>query len=115
MKRVSNDIWLASGILIVVACWHALEALPTIAPTFAWRTRWSYLQEPAICHLMKRLYVGMTYEEMVAVMGKPNGGAGRVINKNGQEFYSYNVNFGFTRGIDISLQNGRVISIFEYD
>ena len=64
---------------------------------------------------MKRLYVGMTYEEMVEVMGKPNGGAGRVFYKDGLEFYSYNVNFGFNRGIDITLQNGKVISIFEYD
>ena len=113
-KRISN-IWPVSGLIIVVAGWCALKVLPTIAPAFAWRTGWSYLQEPAIRHLMKRLYVGMTYEEMVEVMGKPNGGAGRFIKKDGQEFYSYNVNFGFNRGIDISLQNGKVISIFEYD
>ena len=115
MKRPVYDIWLIVALVFFAACWSALKALPTIAPTFAWRTRCPYLQEPAIRHLMKRLYVGMTYEEMVEVMGKPNGGAGRVINKDGQEFYSYNVNFGFNRGIDIRLQNGTVISIFEYD
>ena len=115
MNRHVFDSWVICGIVVAVAGWVAWKALPSIAPTFAWRTKCPSLQEPAIRHLMKRLYVGMTYEEMVEVMGKPDGGLGRTVQKDGTEFYSYNVNSWYNRGIDITLKNGRVVRIFEYD
>ena len=72
------------------------------------------MQEAAIPYLKKRLHIGMTYKEMVGVMGEPDG-PGRQMQKDGREFYSYNVNSWYNRGIDITLKEGRIIDIFEYD
>jgi hypothetical protein len=72
------------------------------------------MQEAAIPHLKKRLHIGMTYNEMVEVMGEPPA-PGRRVERDQQEFYSYNVNSWYNRGIDITLKDGRIINIFEYD
>ena len=99
---------------IVFLAIGTLKMLPEFAPSLAWRTRCPCLQEAAIPHLKKRLHVGMTYDEMVEVMGEP-AGPGRQLLNDRQEFYSYNVNSWYNRGIDITLTDGRIISIFEYD
>ena len=91
-----------------------LGLLPVVAPGTAWRTRWPDMQEMAIPHLMKRLNIGMTYDEMTDVMGLPEGRK-RKIQKDGVELYSYNVNSWYNRGIDITLKDGRIVNIFEYD
>ena len=102
---VVGIVFLAIGTLVI---------LPVVAPSLAWRTRCPDMQEAAIPHLKKRLHIGMTYNEMVEVMGEPDG-AGRHLQKDGREFYSYNVNSWYNRGIDITLKGGRIIDIFEYD
>ena len=68
----------------------AFGFLPLAAPGLAWRTRCPYMQEMSIPHLMKHLHIGMTYDEMINVMGLP-GETKRNIQKEGTEFYSYNV------------------------
>ena len=102
---VVGIVFLAIGTLVI---------LPVVAPSLAWRTRCPDMQEAAIPHLKKRLHIGMTYNEMVRVMGEPDG-PGRQLQKDGREFYSYNVNSWYNRGIDITLKEGRIIDIFEYD
>ena len=102
---VVGIVFLAIGTLVI---------LPVVAPSLAWRTRCPDLQEAAISHLMERLHIGMTYDEMVAVMGEPPA-PGRRLRSDQQEFYSYNVNSWYNRGIDIWLKDGRIIKIFEYD
>ena len=102
---VVGIVFLAIGTLVI---------LPVVAASLAWRTRCPDMQEAAIPHLKKRLHIGMTYNEMVEVMGEP-GGSGRQLQKDGREFYSYNINSWYNRGIDITLKEGRIIDIFEYD
>lgn len=106
------------ALLAIVFCLLAFhivwEKLPERYPSFAWKTKMPSLQEPAIQYLMKRLYIGMPYEEMVLIMGPPPGYS-PYRDRDGVSFISYNVNFGFNRGIDISIKDGKIISIFEYD
>ena len=92
----------------------ALGFLPVAAPGLAWRTRCPYIQEMSIPHLMNRLHVGMTYDEMIDVMGLPEG-TRRNIQKDGTEFYSYNVNSWYNCGIDVSLKDGRITGVSEYN
>lgn len=92
----------------------ALGFLPVVAPGLAWRTRWPYMQEMSIPHLMKRLHIGMTYDEMIDVMGLPEG-TRRNIQKDGSEFYSYNVNSWYNCGIDVTLKDGRITYVLEYN
>ena len=103
--------WLLSFVTVIVVIpllfLVVLISLPSCAPTWAWKSRWVELQEPAIPHLMKRLYIGMTFEKLVEVMGPPTGG------RDG--LHSYNVNSWYNRGIDVTVSNGVVVSIFEYD
>jgi hypothetical protein len=82
--------------------------LPAYAPTWAWKSGWAALQEPAIPHLLNRLHVGMTYEELVEVMGRPHD---PVLDG----IHSFNVNTWYNRGIDVTVSNGVVTSVFEYD
>ena len=100
--------------IIVLLAIGTLVILPVAAPSLAWRTRCPDMQEAAITHLKKRLHIGMTYNEMVEVMGEPPA-PGRRLRRDQQEFYSYNVNSWYNRGIDITLKDGRIIDIFEYD
>ena len=100
--------------IIVLLTIGTLLILPVIAPSLAWRTRCPDMQEAAIPYLKERLHIGMTYDEMVEVMGDPPA-PGRRIRRDQQEFYSYNVNSWYNRGIDITLKDGRIINIFEYD
>lgn len=100
--------------IIVLLTIGTLLILPVIAPSLAWRTRCPDMQEAAIPYLKERLHIGMTYDEMVEVMGDPPA-PGRRIRRDQQEFYSYNVNSWYNRGIDITLKDGRIIDIFEYD
>lgn len=100
--------------IVVLLAIGTLVILPVAAPSLAWRTRCPDMQEAAIPHLKKRLHIGMTYNEMVEVMGEPPA-PGRRILRDQQEFYSYNVNSWYNRGIDITLKDGRIIDIFEYD
>ena len=100
--------------IIVLLAIGTLVILPVVAPSLAWRTRCPDMQEAAITHLKKRLHIGMTYNEMVEVMGEPPA-PGRRLRRDQQEFYSYNVNSWYNRGIDITLKDGRIIDIFEYD
>ncbi len=94
--------------LLLVAIYNLL---PTMAPSIAWKSQIACLQEPALEHLEKMLHVGMTYNEVFEIMGKvppvPDG--------NDKVRYSYNVNFGFNRGIDVFVKEGRVVSVFPYD
>ena len=114
MKRSQYWLGLIVGIVLITLFKCILDAIPLIAPSFAWRTKWAYLQLPAIEHLMRRLHVGMTSEEMVDVMGTPDGmDANPPSDASG--VYSYNVNFDFNCGIDIHLEKGRIISIMEYN
>lgn len=100
--------------IIVLLAIGTLVILPVVAPSLAWRTRCPDMQEAAIPYLKERLHIGMTYDEMVEVMGDPPA-PGRRIRRDQQEFYSYNVNSWYNRGIDITLKDGRIIDIFEYD
>ena len=100
--------------IIVLLAIGTLVILPVVAPSLAWRTRCPDLQEAAIPHLKERLHIGMTYDEMVEVMGEP-AGSRRQVRKDQREFYSYNVNSWYNRGIDITLKDGRIVDIFEYD
>ena len=100
--------------IIVLLAIGTVVILPVVAPSLAWRTRCPDMQEAAIPYLKERLHIGMTYDEMVEVMGDPPA-PGRRIRRDQQEFYSYNVNSWYNRGIDITLKDGRIIDIFEYD
>ena len=100
--------------IIVLLAIGTLVILPVVAPSLAWRTRCPDMQEAAIPYLKERLHIGMTYDEMVEVMGDPPA-PGRRIRRDQQEFYSYNVNSWYNRGIDITLKDGRIVDIFEYD
>lgn len=108
--------WLLSFVTIIVVMpllfLVVLLYLPSCAPTWAWKSRWVELQEPAIPHLMKRLYIGMTFEELVEVMGRPTGKPPGPVRDG---MHSYNVNSWYNRGIDVTVSNGVVVSIFEYD
>lgn len=115
MKK--SGILLILSLLVAVFVFLAigtLVLLPVLAPSLAWRTRCPDMQEAAIPYLKERLHIGMTYDEMVEVMGDPPA-PGRRIRRDQQEFYSYNVNSWYNRGIDITLKDGRIIDIFEYD
>jgi hypothetical protein len=57
---------------------------------------------------MSKLHVGMTYEELVEVMGRPPHPV-----RDG--LHSYNVNSWYNSGIDVTVSNGVVVSIFRYD
>ena len=107
-KIALSSVALIISLTIVAVA--VLELLPSNAPSIAWKSRLACLQEPAIKHLKKKLHIGMTYEEMVAVMGKTSG-----VGDGNSVTYSYNVNFGFNRGLDITVKNGSVVEIFEYD
>jgi len=78
----------------------------------AWKSGWLALQEPAIPHVMKRLHVGMTYGELVEVMGMPSGWNEQPLHDG---IHSYNVDSWYNRGIDVTLSNGVVVSVFEYN
>ena len=102
--------WASLAIASIVLILVILEKLPAVAPSMAWKSRWPYLQEPAIEHLKKKLYVGMPYEEMVEIMGEVQG-----VRGGESTTYSYNVNSWYNRGLDILVKNGCVVGIFEYD
>ena len=114
MKKRNVILALLFPLAVVILIVVVLVFLPMVAPSLAWQTRWPDMQEMAIPRLMKRLHIGMTYDEMTDVMGLPDG-TRRNIQKNGMEFYSYNVNSWYNRGIDITLKDGRITKIFEYD
>ena len=116
LKRLGSRfvVALIAAIGLFIFAFILLEMIPSMVPTFAWRTRWPYLQEPAIRHLVERLHVGMTYEEVVDIMGSPDN-PNSTPDHYGRIVYSYNVNFGFNRGIDVYMKDGRVVEIFEYD
>ncbi|MBR4613383.1 MAG: hypothetical protein IKO40_11795 [Kiritimatiellae bacterium] len=102
----------ATHMVLVVLVVSYLK-LPVLCPSFAWKTKIPDLQEMAIPHLMKKLYIGMSYEELVDIMGTTNFKG--VNSHDGVEYISYNVNFEFNCGIDIEIKDGKVISIFEYN
>ena len=108
--------WLLTFVAVIVVMpllfLVVLLYLPSCAPTWAWKSRWVELQEPAIPHLLNRLNIGMTVEELVEVMGRPTGGPPDPLRDG---IYSYNVNSWYKRGIDVTISNGVVVSIFEYD
>ena len=103
---------MVSAASLVAAIFVVAKCLPACAPTLAWKSGWLALQEPAIPHLMKRLHVGMTYGELVGVMGMPPELDGQPLHDG---IHSYNVDSWYNRGIDVTLSNGVVVSVFEYD
>lgn len=114
MKKRKMTLILLLSVTIAILSVTVLGFLPVAAAGLAWRTRWPDMQEMAIPYLMERLHVGMTYDEMVEVMGEPDG-TGRKLQEGGREFYSYNVNSWYNRGIDLTLKDGRIVDIFVYD
>lgn len=62
---------------------------------------------------MKRLYVGMPYQELVEIMGKTEFVGTNIHSEI--IYYSYNVNFEYNCGIDVTVKDGKVVSIFEYN
>ncbi len=114
MKKRNVMLTLLFLVAVLILVVVALGLLPVVAPGIAWRTRCSDMQEMAIPHLMKRLHIGMTYDEMTDLMGLPEG-VRRNIQKDGMEFYSYNVNSWYNCGIDITLKDERITDIFEYN
>ena len=114
MKKKNLMLILLFSVAFITLGVVAFGFLPLAAPGLAWRTRCPYMQEMAIPHLMKRLHIGMTYDEMINVMGLP-GETKRNIQKDGTESYSYNVNSWYNCGIDVTLKDGRITGVSEYN
>ena len=114
MKKKNLMLILLFSVAFITLGVVAFEFLPLAAPGLAWRTRCPYMQEMAIPHLMKRLHIEMTYDEMINVMGLP-GETKRNIQKDGTESYSYNVNSWYNCGIDVTLKDGRITGVSEYN
>ena len=72
------------------------------------------MQLQAIDRLEKLLEQGMTYEEMVRIMGRPDNPATNPTNV-ADGVYSYYVNFGYNCGLDIFIKNGLIEHIVQYN
>jgi hypothetical protein len=86
-------------------------------PEWAWRHGTAEMQRFAAQTLIFRIQTGMSFPEVLEILGPDSAGWPRLKTHQLQfdGAVGFKVRAGINNGIDVGFRNGRVVSVFYYD
>jgi hypothetical protein len=118
-KAFLSLVALIGGGFVLWAAWDFAE--PRIAehfPLFAWHHGSPLMQEIAVKELMKQIKPGMTYDEVLAILGPGSPGWPDYYKERKlapEDCVGFNVRSWYNTGVAVCFRDGRVVSTYYYD
>jgi len=106
-----------AALVVAIALLIAAAGACYLAPKLAWRYGTPEMQRYAAQVLIHRIQPGMTYAEVVEILGKGSSEwpALKERKLGPEETVSFNVRSWYNNGVDVYFRNGKVISTSYYD